>query len=269
MDNRQLRKAADLKNRSALRLVPAPHIMDATNLNTAMLIIDALGMAFGAWFGWACAMPTSTFFRPVLNRGPREGKRISLTFDDGPTEHFTPQVLDILREHQVPATFFVCGKNVEKYPDLLRRIVAEGHALGNHTYSHLYLYFKSRRRMAEEIDRTQVMIEKVVGVRPTFFRPPYGARWFGLVPTLLERGMHLVMWSAAGYDWRKEVPDITWAALRGLKPGAVILLHDGRETRPAAEIDRTHTVSALPAIIAGARQQGYTFAPLRDFLPTH
>ena len=235
---------------------------------TVALIVAALGLAFGLWFWWACSEPSSTFFRPVLIRGPQEGKRVALTFDDGPAEPFTEQVLDILREHQVPATFFVCGKNVEKHPDLLRRMVAEGHEVGNHTYSHLFVYFKSRRRMAEEIDRTQEAIAKVTGLRPNIFRPPYGARWFGLVPTLLERGMHLILWSATGYDWRKDAQGITAAALRELKPGAVILLHDGREKRPAGEIDRSRTVSALPAIIAGARHQGYTFAPLKDFLPS-
>jgi peptidoglycan/xylan/chitin deacetylase (PgdA/CDA1 family) len=242
--------------------------MGANMLLTAMLVIAAAGLAFGLWFWWACSEPSSTFFRPVLTRGPQEGKRICLTFDDGPTEQFTGQVLDILREYQVPATFFVCGKNVEKHPDLLRRMVAEGHEVGNHTYSHLFVYFRSRRRIAEEIDRTQAIIENVIGFRPNIFRPPYGARWFGLVPTLLERGMHLILWSATGYDWKEDVRGITQAALRELKPGAVVLLHDGRETRPAAEIDRSRTVLALPGIIAGARQLGYTFAPLQDFLPS-
>jgi len=244
------------------------NFMDSKVTLTAVLILAAIGLAFGLWFCWACAIPSSTFFRPVLVRGPREGKRVSLTFDDGPAVYFTERVLDILREHNVPATFFVCGKNVEEHPDLLRRIVAEGHEVGNHTYSHLYLFFKSRRRMAEEIDRTQAIIERIAGFRPQIFRPPYGARWFGLIPTLLERGMHLILWSAAGYDWKKNVRGITQAALRGLKPGAIILLHDGRETRSAAEIDRSRTVLALPGIINGARRQGYTFAPLRDFLPT-
>jgi len=236
-------------------------------VSTAVLIIAAVGLTFGLWFWWACTEPSSTFFRPVLIRGPQEGKRITLTFDDGPSEQFTGPVLDILREQQVPATFFVCGKNVEKHPDLLRRIVAEGHEVGNHTYSHLFVYFKSRRRIAEEIDRTQVVIEKVIGSRPKVFRPPYGARWFGLVPTLLERGMHLILWSATGYDWKKDVEGITESALRELKPGAVLLLHDGRNTLPSSEIDRSRTVLALLGIIAGARRQGYTFAPLRDFLP--
>jgi len=230
-------------------------------------IIAAAGLAFGFWFWWACATPSSTFFHPVVISNPHAGKRVALTFDDGPAQRFTGQVLDILREHKVPAAFFVCGKNVEDHPDLLRRIVAEGHEVGNHTYSHPYLFFKSKQRMAAEIDRTQATIEKVVGFRPNIFRPPYGARWFGLVPTLRERGMHLVMWSAAGYDWKKDAPGITAATMKELKPGAVILLHDGRETRAAAEIDRSRTVEALPAIIAGIRQRGYAFAPLRDFLP--
>ena len=234
----------------------------------AIAVIVALVIVLGFWFWWACATPSSTFFRPVLTRGPREGNRISLTFDDGPSEPFTEQILDILHEHHVPATFFVCGKNVEGRPDVLLRIVAEGHEVGNHTFSHPYLYFKFKRRIAEEIDRTQALIHSVTGIRPVIFRPPYGARWFGLVPTLLARGMHLVLWSATGYDWKKDAQGITEATLRELKPGAIILLHDGREVRPAAEIDRSPTVAALPAIIAGARERGYTFTPLRNCLPS-
>ena len=230
--------------------------------------IAVVVLAAGLWFWWACSEPWSTFFRPVLIRGPREGKRISLTFDDGPSEGFTEQILSILREHHVPATFFVCGRNVEEHPDLLRRIVAEGHEVGNHTYSHIFTYFKSRRRMAEEIDRTQEVIEKVTGSRPTVFRPPYGARWFGLVPTLRDRGLHMVLWSATGYDWKKDVQGITEATLRELKPGAIIMLHDGRETLSSTEVDRSCTVQALSAIIAGAHRRGYTFAPVRDFLPS-
>ena len=233
---------------------------------TAVLVISVLALAFGLWFWWACASPASTFFRPTFARGPHHGKRIVLTFDDGPAEKFTEQILDILRDLEVPATFFVCGKNVERYPEVLRRIVAEGHAIGNHTYSHPFVYFKSRRRMAEEIDRTQAIIENVIGLRPKIFRPPYGARWFGLVPILTERRMQLILWSAAGYDWKKDAMGIADSALRQLKPGSVILLHDGREVRAAAEIDRSQTVRALPKIIRGARERGYSFVPLREFL---
>lgn len=234
----------------------------------ALASLAVVGLAFGLWFWWACAIPSSRFFRPALIRGPQEGKRIALTFDDGPASPWTEQILAILGVHQVPATFFLCGKNVEGNTGLARRIAAEGHEVGNHTYSHPYLWFKSRRRIAAEIDRGQEVIEKVVGYRPKMFRPPYGARWFGLVPILRERGMHLVLWSAAGYDWKKDAAGIVAATLRELKPGAVILLHDGRETRPAGQVDRSITVQALPGIIAAARERGYKFVPLQDFLPS-
>ncbi len=233
---------------------------------TILLIVAAIGLAFSLWFWWACAIPTSTFFRPVLVHGPRDRKQVTLTFDDGPAVIYTSQILDILREHHVPATFFVCGKNVERHPDLLRRIVAEGHEVGNHTYSHPYMFFKSRRRISNEIDRAQTVIQDVVGFRPKTFRPPYGSRWFGLVPALRDRGMHLIQWSATGYDWKKDATGITRSALKEIRPGAVMLLHDGREALEGPAVDRSATVEALSKIIAGARQKGYEFVPLSDFL---
>jgi peptidoglycan-N-acetylglucosamine deacetylase len=238
-------------------------------LLTVLLTLAAIGLAFGLWFWWACAIPTSTFFRPVLVRGPRNANRVALTFDDGPAETYSSQVLDILREHHVPAAFFVCGQNVERHPELLRRIVAEGHEVGNHAYSHLFMYFKSRRRISDEIDRTQAVIQDVVGFHPKIFRPPYGSRWFGLVPALRERGMHLIQWSATGYDWKKNAAGIARSALKEMHPGAVILLHDGRETLEGAAVDRSATVEALPKIIVGARQKGYEFVPLSEFLPAN
>jgi len=234
----------------------------------ALIAVVVLGSACGLWFWWACTVPTSSFFRPALIRGPQDGKRISLTFDDGPAAPFTSQILEVLHDHQVPATFFLCGRDVEQYPELVQRIAREGHEVGNHTYSHLFVYFKTRRRLAREIDRTQDCIERLIGRRPRFFRPPYGARWFGLVPTLRARGMHLVLWSATGYDWIKDAPGIVESALEELRPGAVILLHDGQEPRRQDPADRSRTVEALPQIIAGARARGYSFVPLGEFLPS-
>jgi peptidoglycan-N-acetylglucosamine deacetylase len=225
-----------------------------------------LALAVVGFFWYACAFPSSQFFGPALVRGPSRGSRIALTFDDGPALPYTEQVLDILRERKVPATFFVCGKNVQRTPDILRRIVREGHAIGNHTYSHPFIYFRSRKKIANEIDQTQEVIWQVVGFHPTLFRPPYGARWFGLMPVLRERGMHLVQWSDAGYDWKLGNAAIVQATLKGLRPGAVILLHDGQETNAPTLANRAETVRALPAIIDGALRLGFTFVPLQEFL---
>jgi peptidoglycan/xylan/chitin deacetylase (PgdA/CDA1 family) len=220
----------------------------------------------GILFWYACTVPSSQVFGPALVRGPADGKRLTLTFDDGPAAPFTEQILDILRDCRVPATFFVCGKNVERHPEITRRIHAEGHTLGNHTYSHPHLYFRSRKEIVEEIDRAQQVIHKTTGQYPDLFRPPYGARWFGLLPVLRERGLRLVQWSDTGYDWMRGTEDIVRAALKNLRPGSVILLHDGHDVRPGKEVNRANTVEALPAIIDGARKAGFTFVPIDDFL---
>lgn len=228
----------------------------------------ALIGASSALLYYACAVPRSQLLGPTLVRGPIDGRRVALTFDDGPTPPFTEQILDILRDRKVPATFFVCGKNVERFPEILRRIRAENHTIGNHTYSHPFLYFRSRARIAEEIDRTQTTIEKVIGQPPKLFRPPYGVRWFGLFPLLRERGIRTIQWSDTGFDWEsKNGPAaIVRLTLRSLGGGSVILLHDGHNALPPNEVDRSNTVAALPAIIEGAEQAGFRFVPLQHFL---
>ncbi len=217
---------------------------------------------------YACSVPGSQLLGPALVRGPASGGRVALTFDDGPATPFTEQILDILRDHQVPAAFFVCGKNVDRFPEVVRRMHAEKHTIANHTYTHALLYLKTRARMAEEIDRTQAAIERVTGVRPKLFRPPYGVRWFGLFAVLGQRGMRAVQWSDAGFDWEKgNLPgDIARLTLRKLEAGSVILLHDGREPRLPHEIDASRTVEALPAIIEGVKRAGLRFVSIEEFL---
>jgi peptidoglycan/xylan/chitin deacetylase (PgdA/CDA1 family) len=205
--------------------------------------------------------PQATLLGPAVIRAAGASE-VALTFDDGPSP-YTAQVLDVLRKNHVRATFFLCGENAERYPELVRRIRAEGHQIGNHTYSHPYLYLMSEARIAWEIDRTQDVLQKITGARPTLFRPPFGVRWFSLWPLLRERGLTMVMWSDRGYDGRLGADGIAKTTLEQLTPGAIILLHDGFETRAASEVDRAATVRALPAIISGVRSAGYTFARLR------
>jgi len=230
----------------------------------AIGFIIVLGCA-GA-LAYACIIPSSQVFAPVVNRGPAASRSVVLTFDDGPAPPFTERVLDILGEHRISATFFLCGKNVERHPEVARRIVREGHTIGNHTYSHPFLFARSRRFIASEIDRAQEAIERVTGVRPTLFRPPYGARWFGLMPVLRQRGLKMVMWSVAGFDWKYKTQAIISATTRGIHPGAVILLHDGHEHAPAGGIDQSSTVEALPAVIEAMSQAGLTFAPIEKII---
>lgn len=241
------------------------------------------------WRG--CTTPQSQWLGPILVRGQMPGRRtVALTFDDGPAPPFTEQILAILRQYRVPATFFVCGKNVELFPETLQQIHAEGHLIGNHTYSHPYLILLNRARMEEEIDQTQQAIQGVLGFRPVLFRPPYGVRWLGLHVALRERGMQAVAWSALGYDWINPAEEIVNATVKDLAPGSIILLHDGRQPwvqprkvvlwrvmeklgfEPKREplllppVDSPETVKALPAIIEKVREAGVEFVPLSEFL---
>ncbi len=234
-------------------------------------IISICAICLGALVGlyvYAWSIPTLQLFAPAILRGPAEGNRIALTFDDGPCPGQTEQILDILRHQDVKATFFVCGRNVERSPQLLRRVRAEGHAVGNHGYSHPLPYFRSRNFFAREIDLTQEAIEKVTGERPKFFRPPFGARWLGLQPVLKQRSLRLVNWSDTGYDWKLDTEGIVNETLKTLGPGSIILLHDGRRADPPETVDRSATVTALPAILAGAVKAGFTFVSLEELLWT-
>lgn len=251
-----------------------------------LAVVDAVG--FLLWY--ACSWPRSRVLGPVLDRGPSAKKQIALTFDDGPSFPCTEQILDILKSRKVRATFFVCGKDVESHPDIVRRIHLDGHTIGNHTWSHPYLYFKSRERIAEEIDQTQRAIYLATGYTPRVFRPPYGGRWLGLYPVLKERGMQLIQWSVSSNDWKLGTDLIVHTVRNGLHPGAVILLHDGRQKPggylqgvwasnaeaandnnrhaaiPQPAVDATGTVNALPEIIDAAHAGGYEFVSVEDFI---
>jgi peptidoglycan/xylan/chitin deacetylase (PgdA/CDA1 family) len=205
------------------------------------------------------AYPEATWMAPAMVRSadPRE---VMLTFDDGPSP-YTAQVLDILRRERVKATFFLCGANAERYPELVRRIRDEGHEIGNHTWSHHYLYLADRATLVSEIDRTQDILGKITGTRPVWFRPPFGVRGFPLGRVLQERGMKMMLWSDRGHDGSLDAAGIAKTTLAQLGPGAIVLLHDGFETHEPALVDRSATVKALPAIIAGARKAGFVLTP--------
>jgi peptidoglycan-N-acetylglucosamine deacetylase len=232
------------------------------------LVISLIPAGAVALLYYGCAVPSSQLLGRSLARGPTGKKRVALTFDDGPTPPATDQILGVLTAYQVPATFFVNGKLVDRFPECLRRIQQARHDIGNHTYTHLFLYLKTRERIAQEIDRTQEAIERVTGFRPKLFRCPYGVRWFGLFSVLRRRRMHAIQWSDTGFDWvKKNTPaDIARKALKNIRDGSVILLHDGCGRHEPEEVSHAGTVTALPAIIEGVLAKGFTFVPVSAFL---
>jgi peptidoglycan-N-acetylglucosamine deacetylase len=238
-------------------------------MNWPLTVVIALAVTWVvALLYYGCAVPTSQLLGRSLVRGPAGKKRVALTFDDGPTPPVTDQILDILDTFKVTATFFVNGKLVDRFPECLRRIQRKQHGIGNHTYTHPFLYLKSPKTIAQEIDRTQDAIERVTGVRPGIFRCPYGVRWFGLFSVLRRRGMHAIQWSDTGFDWvKKNTPaDIAQKALKNISDGSIILLHDGCGACEPDEVSHSRTVIALPVIVEEIIRRGYSFVPVTEFI---
>ncbi|TWI59114.1 polysaccharide deacetylase family protein [Halalkalibacter nanhaiisediminis] len=200
----------------------------------------------------------------VVLRGPLTENKVALTFDDGPDPRFTNQVLDVLKEFNVPATFFVLGKRAETYPDIVRRMVKEGHIIGNHTYSHTDLSKAADiETLVREVNQTEDVLVNLIGYRPKLFRAPYGFLYDELVEKLAEMNYTVVGWSADSLDWRELPPeDIAYNVLSNVEPGAIILMHDGGEQ----EADRTGTIKALRQIIPTLKEQGFEFVTVPDLV---
>ncbi len=182
-------------------------------------------------------------------------EKVFLTFDDGPNEPYTSQILDILKEFEAKASFFVCGKSVEYFPDVVQRIMNEGHAIGNHAYSHsMILTFTGFLR--REIEKTTEIIQKVTGVRTNFFRPPWGVATPWVKSYLKANNYKLILWDINSYDWAKAPARvIEEMVLKKIKPDSVVLLHDGKEAK--LHSNRLQTVLALPSLIKNLQRKGF------------
>ncbi len=205
---------------------------------------------------WAVRGRSATLLAPSIHRGPRNRKSIALTFDDGPSPS-TGELLDYLESEKVHATFFQIGRNVERLPEIARRVAAGGHEIGNHTYSHSPLYFRHPRFIHDEVDLTQQAIGEATGIQPTLFRAPYGARWFGLRQAQQHFGLMGVMWTVNARDWKLEAPAIARRIGRGAANGAILCLHDGRAL--ASKPDIRPTMEAVRRIVPELRQRGFEF----------
>jgi peptidoglycan/xylan/chitin deacetylase (PgdA/CDA1 family) len=186
---------------------------------------------------------------------------VALTFDDGPSPQ-TPELLDVLAGHGIRATFFVCGTHVGRLPHIARRIIADGHEIGNHTDTHPALWMRSRSFMRQEIGRAQQAIQDATGSAPSLFRAPYGVRWFGLGDVLDEYGLTGVMWTVIGRDWVLPSQNVARRVISGVRNGAIVCLHDGRELDPAPDI--SNTIEAVRQIVPSLHTAGYAFRTVSD-----
>lgn len=204
------------------------------------------------------------FPNAFLVNGPRNRKRVALTFDDAPDPRFTPQILDVLARYGITATFFVVGERAAKHPDLVRRIISEGHVIGNHSYNHPIFSKLPLSKFQYQIWQTDNIIREIAGVSPLFIRPPYGE----LLPQQVRwgkgSGFTIVNWDVDSEDWRKNPSSAKVLAniKTTLQPGSIILQHaGGGEGQSLAG-----TINALPVLIEQLQGEGYEMVTISELL---
>jgi len=212
------------------------------------------------------ARPGSSVFYPTVTHGPRDSSRVALSFDDGPDPEVTPAVLDVLAKHGAHATFFSIGRSLEEHPQLARRLVAEGHELGNHSWGHSrWQNFFGAGEQAREIERGAQAIAAVTGsqVKP-LYRPPIGLKSPPLARAATRQQLTLVAWSLHSRDTRTADPKrMAQRVLERIRPGDIVLMHDGHD-RPGRH--RPACAQAVPSILQGLNERGLQCVTVSELL---
>ncbi|HEX6988381.1 MAG TPA: polysaccharide deacetylase family protein [Bacillota bacterium] len=198
----------------------------------------------------------------VIRYGATDRRTVALTFDDGPDDRYTPAVLDILAEQQVPGTFFINGVRAQHNADVLRRIVKEGHALASHGWAHARYSALTEDAIRADLNRNKALI-KELGGDTGLFRPPYGALDMLAARVVIDQGYEIVLWSIDTRDWMSRSADeIIETVLDEIRPGAIILQHSAG----GGDMDLSGSIEALPIIIRELRTLGYRFVTVPELM---
>lgn len=194
----------------------------------------------------------------VVKRAATEDKIVAITVDDGPHHKATPRMLEALRETGIKATFFILGKSAEEYPELVRQVIAEGHEIATHGYSHRNMARMSRAECEEEWEQTERVLTEL-GAQVSLFRPPGGAYGQTLVEGAKQRGYHIILWDVDPRDWQVPSADtITERIMKEVRPGSIILLHDGQYP--------IHSADALRKVVERLKADGYSFVTVSELM---
>lgn len=226
------------------------------NIN-ALYVIFVWVLFFVFIVSWASFDMRLQFFIPVFFKGNLQGKKLALTFDDGPTL-FTPYILNLLEQYNCKATFFCIGQQIEKYPDIAKQIVNQGHIIANHTYTHTNkMGFLSSAEVLIEIEKNQKLIQQTVQIIPQWFRPPFGVTNPSITKAIQQCNLICIGWNIRSLDTvSKTADEIFKRVKRKLKPNGIILLHDTNEK----------TVVALEQLLVELKKQHYTVVPLNELI---
>jgi peptidoglycan/xylan/chitin deacetylase (PgdA/CDA1 family) len=219
--------------------------------------------------------PTNQMFGPTITHGPADRKVVALTYDDGPNPPYTSAILGVLERENVHATFFVVGRAVAQFPEVVRREVRDGDAVGNHTWDHPHLIVMSPPQIRRSLERTETAIQRAAGVRPKIMRPPFGARDWLVMQTAQKLGYAVVMWSVPlARDW--EYPSATVIARRTLshvRDGSIVVLHDGNRGQLCLAqhvnlhvCDRRQDIQATKIIVETLKRRGFHFVTIPELI---
>ncbi len=196
----------------------------------------------------------------LLFNGNTSLPEIALTFDDGPNPYYTPLILNVLKKYHVKATFFCIGRQVAAYPALVKQEYNAGHIIGNHTWSHPDMALLSPANINLQLVSTSDAIQEATGVRPVYFRPPYGVMSVPVLTQAYHLGLTTVIWNDEARDWQLPGMSVIVERILGLaRNGAIVLLHDGGG-------NRSQTVAALPNIIKGLRARGFQLVTIAQMM---
>jgi peptidoglycan-N-acetylglucosamine deacetylase len=216
--------------------------------------------------GYQSMAPTGQWFGRTLASGIRGSKQVALTYDDGPNDPHTLKLLEVLAQHNVQATFFMIGRYVQQRPDIVRAVAQAGHVIGNHTFTHPLLTFKSASQTRGELVDCRKALQDAIGEHSNLFRPPFGGRRPATLRIARQLGLESIMWNVTGYDWNAPpAAVIEKKVVRQIRGGDVILLHDGGHRALGA--DRSQTVIATENLIRQYRDQGWKFVTVDEMRP--
>jgi peptidoglycan-N-acetylglucosamine deacetylase len=215
--------------------------------------------------GYQSMAPVGQWYGQTFVSGNRGSKKIALTYDDGPNDQHTEKLLEVLAKHSVRATFFMIGRYVQQRPEIARSVARAGHVIGNHTFTHPLLIFKSATETRAQLVDCRHALQDAIGEHSNLFRPPFGGRRPATLRITRELGLHTTMWNVTGYDWNAPpAATIEKKVVSQIRGGDVILLHDGGDRGLAT--DRAQTVIASDNLIRRYKDQGYEFVTVPQMI---
>ena len=220
-----------------------------------------LGLGYTLIVFWGCVQLSMNFFIPIACRGNTEEKTVALTFDDGPNAAYSQQILDTLKMHNAPACFFCIGKHIKGNEAIVKRMMGDGHIIGNHSFSHDFWFdMYGRERMLADMKQTDDALTLAASVKPRLFRPPYGVMNPNLAGAIKKGNYTAVGWSIRSFDTAiKDKEKLLLRVLKQIKGGDIILLHDSMAI----------TAEILPELIAGITARGFSIVRLDKMIKTN